>query len=522
MPAIVSQLDPRSATFKANADRMAARLAEIRALEARVVAESASKRAKFEERGQLLPRERVARLLDRGSDFLELSALAGLGMHDDDGRKSIQGGGSIVGIGVVAGKRVVVSASDSAVKGGTVAPMGLKKGLRIQAIALENKLPLVSLVESGGANLMYQAEIFVDGGRSFANQARLSAAGIPQVAVVHGSSTAGGAYLPGLSDYVVLVRNRSSIYLAGPPLVKAAIGEDATDEALGGAELHATVTGLGEYLAEDDAHAIAIARELMAALRWDEVAARAPSVLPRYNPEELMGIVPTDERTPYDAREVIARIVDASDFLEFKAPYSNDTVCGHARIDGHRVGIIGNNGPIQPTGSVKAAQFMQLCDQTGTPLVFLQNTTGYMVGTAAERAVPKFTIVLGGSYGAGNYGMCGRGFDPRFIFAWPTARTAVMGGAQAAMVMEMVSRGKLARSGVPVNEQAEAGLKAMSDQLKRRLDAESDVLYGTARLWDDGVIDPRDTRRVLALCLAIAGEADARTLRPNSFGVARL
>ncbi len=539
MPAIVSQLDPRSATFKANADRMAARLAEIRALEARVVEESASKRAKFEERGQLLPRERVARLLDRGSDFLELSALAGLGMHDDDGRKSIQGGGSIVGIGVVAGKRVVVSASDSAVKGGTVAPMGLKKGLRVQAIALQNKLPLVSLVESGGANLMYQAEIFVDGGRSFANQARLSAAGIPQVAVVHGSSTAGGAYLPGLSDYVVLVRNRSSIYLAGPPLVKAAIGEDATDEALGGAELHATVTGLGEYLAEDDAHAIAIARELVAALRWDEVAARPSSVLPRYSPEELMGIVPTDERTPYDAREVIARIVDASDFLEFKAPYSNDTVCGHARIDGHRVGIIGNNGPIQPTGSVKAAQFMQLCDQTGTPLVFLQNTTGYMVGTAAERAgaikhgskmiqavanarVPKFTIVLGGSYGAGNYGMCGRGFDPRFIFAWPTARTAVMGGAQAAMVMEMVSRGKLAKSGVPVNEQAEAGLKAMSDQLKRRLDAESDVLYGTARLWDDGVIDPRDTRRVLALCLSIASEADARTLHPNSFGVARM
>ncbi len=539
MPILTSQLDPRGAAFQANTARMETRLAEIRAIEARVIAESESKKARFDERGQLLPRERVARLIDRGSDFLELSALAGLGMHDDDGRKSVQGGGSIVGIGVVAGRRIVVSASDSAIKGGTIAPMGLKKALRAQEIARDNKLPMVSLVESGGANLMYQAEIFVDGGRSFANQARLSAAGIPQVAVVHGSSTAGGAYLPGLSDYVVLVKDRSSIYLAGPPLVKAAIGEDATDEALGGAELHAKVTGLGEYLADNDAHAIAIAREILAALRWDEVQPGTAATPPRYDAEELMGIVPVDERTPYDAREVIARIVDGSEFLEFKAPYATDTVCGHARIEGHRVGVLANNGPIQPGGSVKAAQFMQLCDQTATPLVFLQNTTGYMVGTAAERAgaikhgskmiqavanarVPKFTIVLGGSFGAGNYGMCGRGFDPRFIFSWPTARTAVMGGAQAAMVMEMVGRAKIARSGAPVSDQAEAGIKAMSDQLKRRLDAESDVLYGTARLWDDGIIDPRDTRRVLALCLTIAHEAGARQLHPNTFGVARM
>jgi geranyl-CoA carboxylase beta subunit len=539
MPVIASGLDTKSAAFGTASERMHARLEEVRMLEAKVVTESASKRKRFEERGQLLPRERVSRLLDRGSDFLELSPLAGLAMHDDDGKKSVQGGGSIVGIGTVSGKRVVISASDSAVKGGTIAPMGLKKALRAQAIALENKLPLVALVESGGANLMYQAEIFVDGGRSFANQARMSAAGIPQVAVVHGSSTAGGAYLPGLSDYVVLVRNRSSIYLAGPPLVKAAIGEDATDEELGGADMHATVTGLGEYLADNDAHAIAIARDLFQALPWDEVPRQSPAPLPVYDAGELMGIVPADDRTPYDVREVIARIVDGSRFLEFKAAYSTDTICGHASIDGHRVGLIGNNGPIQPTGSVKAAQFMQLCDQSGTPLVFLQNTTGYMVGSVAERAgaikhgakmiqavanarVPKFTIVLGGSYGAGNYGMCGRGFDPRFIFAWPTARTAVMGGAQAAMVMEMVGRAKLAKSGVPMNEQAEAGVKAMSDQLKRRLDAESDVLYGTARLWDDGVIDPRDTRRVLSLCLAIAQEASTRQLRPNTFGVARM
>jgi geranyl-CoA carboxylase beta subunit len=536
MPALASSLNARSAAFAANARRMQERLDEVRALEAKVVAESASKAAKFEQRGQLLPRERVARLLDRGSDFLELSPLAGLGMHDDDGKKSVLGGGSIVGIGVVAGKRVLVSASDSAVKGGTVAPMGLKKALRAQELARENKLPLIALVESGGANLMYQAEIFVDGGRTFANQARLSAAGIPQIAVVHGASTAGGAYLPGLSDYVVLVRGRSSIYLAGPPLVKAAIGEDATEEELGGAETHAEVTGLGEYLTENDAHAIALTRELLNKLPWDTVAAPSAAPEPLFPTDELIGIVPADEREPYDVREVIARLVDGSDFLEFKASYAADTVCGHARLHGHAVGLVGNNGPIQPGGSTKAAQFIQLCDQSGTPLVFLQNTTGYMVGREAERngaikhgskmiqavanaRVPKFTVVLGGSFGAGNYGMCGRGFDPRFIFSWPSARTAVMGGAQAAKVMDIVNRNKLERMGLPANDEA---LAAMSDALRNRLDAESAVLFGTARLWDDGIIDPRDTRRLLGLCLAIAREAEQRTLRPNTFGVARL
>ena len=536
MPALPSRIDPRSPAFATNAGRMRERLAEVRSLEARVAAESASKREKFESRGQLLPRERVARLIDRGSEFLELSPLAGLGMHDDDGKKSVLGGGSIVGIGVVAGKRVLVSASDSALKGGTVAPMGLKKALRAQELAAENKLPLIALVESGGANLLYQAEIFVDGGRTFANQARLSAAGIPQIAVVHGASTAGGAYLPGLSDYVVLVRGRSSIALAGPPLVKAAIGEDATEEELGGAEMHAGVTGLGEYLSEDDAHAIALARELLDKLPWDTVPAPAAFAEPLFDTEELMGIVPADEREPYDVREVIARLVDGSDFLEFKADYAADTVCGHARLHGHAVGLLGNNGPIQPTGSTKAAQFIQLCDQSGTPLVFLQNTTGYMVGRAAEQAgaikhgskmiqavanarVPKFTVVLGGSFGAGNYGRCGRGFDPRFIFSWPSARTAVMGGAQAAKVMDMLNRAKLGRMGLPANDQA---LSAMSDALRNRLDAESAALFGTARLWDDGIIDPRDTRRLLGLCLNIAAEASRRSLRPNTFGIARL
>ncbi|MBA4176423.1 MAG: acetyl-CoA carboxylase carboxyltransferase subunit [Leptothrix sp. (in: Bacteria)] len=535
MPALASQIDPRSPAFAANVQRAQQRLDEVLALQAQVAAASASQRDRFEQRGQLLPRERVARLLDRGSDFLELSPLAGLGLHDDDGRKSVQGGGSIVGIGVVAGKRVLISASDSAIKGGTVAPMGLKKALRAQELAAQNRLPLIALVESGGANLMYQAEIFVDGGRTFANQARLSAAGIPQIGVVHGASTAGGAYLPGLSDYIVLVRGRSSIYLAGPPLVKAAIGEDASEETLGGAQMHAEVTGLGEYLAENDAHAIALARELMDKLPWDTVPPPAAAPEPLYPPDELMGVVPADERAPYDVREVIARLVDASDFLEFKAAYAADTVCGHARLMGHAVGLIGNNGPIQPAGSTKAAQFIQLCDQSGTPLVFLQNTTGYMVGQAAEQAgaikhgskmiqavanarVPKFTVVLGGSFGAGNYGMCGRGFDPRFIFSWPSARTAVMGGAQAAQVMDIVNRAKLQRLGQPADD---AALAAMSEALRRRLDAESHVLFGTARLWDDGVIAPRDTRRILGLCLAIAREGERRTLRPNSFGVAR-
>ena len=354
--------------------------------------------------------------------------------------------------------------------------------------------------------------------------------------MVHGSSTDGGAYLPGLSDYVILVRGRSSIYLAGPPLVKAAIGEDCTDDELGVAETHAQITGLGEYLTEDDAHAIAMAREVMDKLNWDSAPSAAACAEPLFGEQELMGIVPADEREPYDVREVIARLVDGSDFLEFKAEYAAEMMCGHARVQGQLVGILGNNGPIQPTGSTKAAQFIQLCDQTGTPLVFLQNTTGYMVGTAAERGgaikhgskmiqavanarVPKFTFVIGGSYGAGNYGMCGRGFDPRFIFAWPSARTAVMGGAQAAKVMDILNRAKIERSGMEANEEA---LKAMSDGLRLRLDKESAALFGTARLWDDGIIDPRDTRRILGLCLALAREAEQRTLHPNTFGVARM
>jgi len=354
--------------------------------------------------------------------------------------------------------------------------------------------------------------------------------------VVHGSSTAGGAYLPGLSDYVVLVREKSKIFLAGPPLVKAAIGEDADDESLGGADLHGEVTGLGEYVADDDKQALAYAREIMDKLNWDAVGAPYDGDGPAYPAEELMGVVPADDKTPFDVRDVIARITDGSDFLEFKVRYGAETVCGHARIGGRLVGIIANNGPIQPEGSTKAGQFIQLCDQSNTPLIFLQNTTGYMVGAKAERdgaikhgskmiqavanaRVAKITIVLGGSYGAGNYGMCGRGFDPRFIFAWPTARTAVMGGAQAAKVMEIVTRQKNARAGIETDEDQLAG---MSQMIEQGLTEQSHALFASARLWDDGVIDPRDTRAVLIECLNICAEGEARNLKPNTFGAARL
>lgn len=535
MPELRSKLNPASDAFKAAAAAMAEKLGEIQAAEAQVRANSAAKKARFEERGQLLPRERVARLVDRDQPFVEIAPLAGWKMHDDDGGRGASGGGAVIGVGVVSGKRCVVAASDSAIKGGTVAPMGLKKSLRAQEIALTNKLPMIHLVESGGANLLYQSEIFVDGGRSFANQARLSAAGIPQIAVVHGSSTAGGAYLPGMSDYVVLVREKSKIFLAGPPLVKAAIGEDADDESLGGADLHGEVTGLGEYVAENDAQALAYAREIMDKLNWEEATAPYDGAGPKFDAEELMGVVPADDKTPYDVKEVIARVVDASDFLEFKARYGAETVCGHARIGGRIVGLIGNNGPIQPEGSTKAGQFIQLCDQSKTPIVFLQNTTGYMVGSQAERAgavkhgskmiqavanarVPKITIVLGGSFGAGNYGMCGRGFDPRFIFAWPSARTAVMGGAQAAKVMEIVTRGKNARAGLETDEKSLADMTAM---ITATLDDQSQPLFASARLWDDGVIDPRDTRAVLIEALTICAEGEARQLNPNTFAVAR-
>src|SRR5580700_4487773 len=358
MPAFESRIDQRSETYLKNREQMLALIEQFRALEQKARDSSNSRRDRFRARGQLLPRERVALLIDRGAPWLELATLAGFRMHDDDGADGIQGGGGITGIGTVCGIRCIVAASDSAIKGGTSTPMGVKKNLRVQQIAMENKLPIVRLVESGGANLLYQAEMFVEGGRGFANQARMSAAGIPQVTVVHGSSTAGGAYLPGLSDYVVLVRGRAKVFLAGPPLLRAATGEIATDEELGGAEMHATVSGLGEYLAEDDIDGIRIAREIMAKLPWNEQLLASPQKSfkePRYAAEELAGVVPADYRKPYDVREVIARIVDDSVYLDFKTLYGPHTVCGQAEIEGHAIGLIGNNGPIDADGASKAA-----------------------------------------------------------------------------------------------------------------------------------------------------------------------
>ena len=538
MSILSSRLRPSDPTFVENRAAMLALVHEFQEMEAGVRAHGERARGKFVHRKQLMPRERVLALLDPGTPFVELCTLAGTHMHDDNGGKSLAGGGNITGVGFVSGVRCLVTANDSAIKGGAITPMGLRKTLRAQEVALRERLPVVSLVESAGANLLYQSEIFVDGGRVFANMARMSAAGIPQITVVHGSSTAGGAYMPGLSDYVIAVDGRSKIFLAGPPLVKAALGQDAEEEALGGAQMHSEVAGTVEYVAEDDEHAIHLAREVVAALGWNDDSAPVRALEarpPRYDPDELCGVVPTDPRAPYDVREVVARIVDDSRFLEFKARYGSETVCGHARIEGRAVGILGNNGPIFPQGSVKAAQFIQACQQSGTPLVFLMNTTGYMVGEAAEQAgavkhgakmiqavanttVPKITMVLGGAYGAGNYGMCGRAYDPDFIFSWPTAKVAVMGGDQAATVMKMITKAKFARRGMPVVEEV---LEHMAGEVRDKLNREATALFATARVWDDGVIDPRDTRAVLAFCLATCLEARRRRLNPSTFGVAR-
>lgn len=525
-----------SEAFRHNRSAHLHLLDNLRSLEGKVHAASARSGPKFAKRKQLLPRDRVALLLDRDTPFLELSTLAGLGMHEDDGSENVYGGGIIAGIGFVSGVRAMVFATDLGIKGGSAHPMGIKKQLRAQDIAIENKLPYIQLVENAGANLTLQAEMFVEGGRMFANLSRMSALGLPTVTVVHGASTAGGAYQVGLSDYVIMVRGRSKVFLAGPPLLKAATGEIANDEDLGGAELHCQVTGVGDYLAESDADALRQAREVVGKLRWDRVPPRSRFAAPRYDAEDLLGIVSTDYRKPYDVREVIARIVDDSDFTEFKADYGVHTVCGHARIEGREIGIIGNNGPINSQGATKAAQLIQLCCQSGTAVLFLQNTTGFMVGVDAESSgivkhgskliqavtnasVPKITIQIGASFGAGAYAMCGRAFGPRFIFSWPNNRLSVMGGEQAAKVMTIVAEEGAAARGV---EPDHARLAAMSERLIAQYDREGDALFATARLWDDGIIDPRDTRRTIALCLETCFEGDARTPNRNNFGIARL
>lgn len=537
MPQIQSQLDPHSEAFARNCAAMLTAIEQVQQLEQNLLNKAAEAKAKFDKRGQLLPRERLNLLLDPGAPFLELASLAGYKLHDDkDG--SAAGGGLIAGIGYVSGIRAMVVANNSAIKGGTISPTGLKKSLRLQQIALENKLPVITLAESGGANLNYAAEIFVEGARSFANQARMSAMGLPQITVVHGSATAGGAYQPGLSDYVVVVRGKAKLFLAGPPLLKAATGEVATDEELGGAEMHAQVAGTAEYLAENDADGVRLVREILRMLPWNEQLPWLPEPqykAPLYPIDELLGLIPDDPKKPYDVREIVARIADESEFLEFKGEFDQQTICGQLKIQGRACGLIGNNGPITPAGASKAAQFIQLCDQSQTPLLFFHNTTGFMVGTESEQQgvikhgskliqavanarVPKLTIVVGGSYGAGNYAMCGRGLDPRFIFAWPNSRTAVMGGAQAGKVLRIVTEAKQLKEGLVPDPKM---LDMLEQVTAQKLDSQSTALYGSANLWDDGLIDPRDTRTLLGYLLDICHEADIRTLQPNSFGVSR-
>ncbi len=537
MAQIQSQLDPHSEAFARNRAAMIAAIEHVQQLEQNLLNKAAEAKPKFDKRGQLLPRERLNLLLDPGAPFLELASLAGYKLHDDkDG--SAAGGGLIAGIGYVSGIRALVVANNSAIKGGTISPSGLKKSLRLQQIAQENKLPVITLAESGGANLNYAAEIFVEGARSFANQARMSAMGLPQITVVHGSATAGGAYQPGLSDYVVVVRGKAKLFLAGPPLLKAATGEVATDEELGGAEMHAQVAGTAEYLAENDADGVRQVREILRMLPWNEQLPWLPEPQykePLYPIDELLGLIPDDPKKPYDVREIIARIADESCFLEFKGEFDQQTLCGQLRIQGRACGFIGNNGPITPNGASKAAQFIQLCDQSQTPLLFFHNTTGFMVGTESEQQgvikhgskliqavanarVPKLTIVVGGSYGAGNYAMCGRGLDPRFIFAWPNSRTAVMGGAQAGKVLRIVTEAKQLKDGLTPDPKM---LDMLEQVTAQKLDSQSTALYGSANLWDDGLIDPRDTRTLLGYLLDICHEADIRALQPNSFGVSR-
>ena len=530
------RLDTGSDAFAANRAHGLGLIEQWRAIEARTRAASGRAQALFDKRGQLLPRERVARLLDHGVPFLELSTLAGWMQDVPDAEKSVAGGGVIVGIGVIRGTRVMLVADDAGIDAGALQPLGLEKLQRAQTIALDNKLPFIHLVESAGANLLkYRVEQFVHGGGLFYRLARLSAAGLPVLAVVHGSSTAGGAYMTGLADHVIMVRGRARAFLAGPPLLKAATGEVATDEALGGADMHSTVSGLGDYVADDDAHALSLARELIAAWGWQPAPSWPDGPAPRFDADDLLGLFAPDFKKPVEMRHVVARVVDASDFLEFKPDYGPGSVCGYGAIAGFRVGLITNNGPIDPAGSTKITHFIQACCQTGTPLVYLQNTTGFIVGTEAERAgmikhgskqiqalsnanVPQITVQCGASFGAGNYGMCGRGFNPRFVFSWPNARTAVMGPQQAASTMEIVMREGAARKGEPVDE---AKLAALTGKIIHTFERQMHAFYTSGLLLDDGVIDPRDTRRVLALSLALCDEAARRTLHPMQFGVAR-
>jgi 3-methylcrotonyl-CoA carboxylase beta subunit len=533
--AISTSVDTASEEFRANQAAMRALVAELEGRRAKA-AEGGPPRARGRHlaRGKLLARERVMTLIDPGAPFLELSPLAAEGMYDD----AIHAAGIITGVGPVAGRECVIVCNDSTIKGGTYYPMTVKKHLRAQEIARENRLPCIYLVDSGGANLPHQTEVFPDRehfGRIFYNQATLSAAGIPQIAVVMGSCTAGGAYVPAMSDETIIVRNQGTIFLGGPPLVKAATGEVVTAEELGGADVHARKSGVADYLAENDRHALALCRQIVAGLNTKKTIEipLAKSSEPEYDASELDGIVPADVKKQYDVREVIARLVDGSEFDEFKALYGTTLVTGFAHIHGIPVGILGNNGILFSESALKATHFIELCCQRRVPLLFLQNIAGFMVGRDYEAhgiakdgakmvmavacaQVPKITVVIGGSYGAGNYGMCGRAYGPRFLFMWPNARISVMGGEQAASVLATVRRENIEAEGKKWSATEEEEFKA---PIREQYEAEGNPYYATARLWDDGIITPAETRRVLALCFSAALNAPIPETR---FGVFRM
>ena len=530
-----TQLNPRSADFQANAAAMRALVDDLNVQVARSAAGGGeAARAKHTARGKLLPRERVQMLLDPGTPFLELAPLAAHGMYNGDAPCA----GMVAGIGRVSGVDCLIVCNDATVKGGTYYPMTVKKHLRAQEVAMQNRLPCIYLVDSGGANLPNQDEVFPDRdhfGRIFYNQANMSASGLAQIAVVMGSCTAGGAYVPAMSDETIIVKNQGTIFLGGPPLVKAATGEVVSAEDLGGGDVHTRLSGVADHLAQNDAHAIALAREAVARINKRKVidtALRAP-VAPRFAADEIYGVIPTDTRKPFDVREIIARIVDGSEFHEFKARFGATLVCGFAHIEGMPVGIVANNGILFSESAQKGAHFIELCGQRKIPLVFLQNITGFMVGRKYENEgiarhgakmvtavatvqVPKFTVIIGGSYGAGNYGMCGRAYSPRFLWMWPNARICVMGGEQAAGVLATVRRDGIEAKGGSWSAEEEAKFKQpILDQFAHQ----SHPYYSSARLWDDGVIDPADTRRVLALGLSATLNAP---IPETKFGVFRM
>ncbi|GAA2825531.1 carboxyl transferase domain-containing protein [Crossiella cryophila] len=535
MDVLRSAADPTAESFKRAVEEHTALSADLRdqLSQARQGGPERA-RQRHVERGKLLPRDRVDALVDPGSPFLELSPLAAHGMYDGEAPAA----GIITGVGRVSGRECVIVANDATVKGGTYYPMTVKKHLRAQEVALHNNLPCVYLVDSGGAFLPRQDEVFPDRehfGRIFYNQATMSARGIPQIAAVLGSCTAGGAYVPAMSDEAVIVRNQGTIFLGGPPLVKAATGEVVTAEELGGGDLHSRTSGVTDHLAEDDAHALQIVRSIVDTLgpRQPKPWRIEPSEEPLADPSELYGVVPVDSRTPYDVREVISRIVDGSKFHEFKREYGQTLVTGFARIHGHPVGIVANNGILFGESAVKGAHFIQLCDQRQTPLVFLQNISGFMVGREYEAGgiakhgakmvtavacarVPKFTMIIGGSFGAGNYSMCGRAYSPRFLWMWPNARISVMGGEQAASVLATVRRDQFEAKG---QDWPAADEQAFKDPIRAQYEDQGHPYYSTARLWDDGVIDPADTRTVLGLALSAAANAP---IEPVGYGVFRM